>query len=610
MMTRRSDLLILAFTVLFSLIPVAPAFGQTSPSVDEIQLVGNRQIKSDALKSVMKTKADAWYRPLIFWSDPSRYDEAVFMNDLLRLEKYYIQEGFRQARVAGHSISGDKALTLRIDLEEGPPTMVESVDIIAEKDTLPFDLPFLKAPLNLAPGKRYRVEDLRLDYDALMDLFNQNGYPYATVRVKPDINQDNHAVSLQWRIDPGPAGTFGAVKIIGNDEVSERVIRRGIDIRPGEPFDQRKLEQARGSIYSLDLFRSVSIGTPGIENQPSAIPVEIRLQERELRALTLGGGYGSEEAVRLKADWTYHNFLGGARMLRAEVKHATNILPFNAELTFSQPYFLDDQNNLTIKPFYTWQDERSFEARRYGAEVSLTRRMTEQTTVFSTARVERDTVDVKGVPPTGLNNRYNKSILQIGVNRQSTDRLFSPTRGSLVRLVFEESGLFFRSRFKYYKIRAEYRRYKSMIPGIVLASRIEVGLMNPYRSSTSTPVEERFFSGGSNSIRGWGRQQLGPQTVNNNGVVSPTGGNSRLESSLELRYPLVSALGGVVFLDAGNVWSDAADINPADLHYAAGLGLRYQTPIGPFRIDYAQKLNKQRSDESGWQIHISIGQAF
>ena len=139
--------------------------------------------------------------------------------------------------------------------------------------------------------------------------------------------------------------------------------------------------------------------------------------------------------------------------------------------------------------------------------------------------------------------------------------------------------------------------------------RVLGGFMRPYGPGPETPVEERFFAGGNVSVRGWGRQLLGPQAVNGATPI-PLGGDSKLESSVELRYPIVKDLGGVLFLDAGNVWAAWNGIDPLDLHYALGIGLRYQTPIGPFRIDMAWKLNTQYVDERLYRLHLSIGQAF
>ena len=127
--------------------------------------------------------------------------------------------------------------------------------------------------------------------------------------------------------------------------------------------------------------------------------------------------------------------------------------------------------------------------------------------------------------------------------------------------------------------------------------------MKPLYEDKVTPLEERFYSGGSNSVRGWGRSMLGPVSS----VNKPLGGNSQAEASAELRYPLYKMLHGVVFYDIGNVWSDYLTFPWSELRHAGGAGLRFQTPIGPIRMDLAWPLGEGKRS---MQVHVSIGQAF
>ena len=127
--------------------------------------------------------------------------------------------------------------------------------------------------------------------------------------------------------------------------------------------------------------------------------------------------------------------------------------------------------------------------------------------------------------------------------------------------------------------------------------------MKPIMGDDVTPIEERFFSGGSMSVRGWQRSQLGPKNAKND----PIGGNSLLECSAEMRYPIWKIFSGAAFLDFGNVWNKAFEHNLSELRYAPGLGLRIDTPIGPIRFDVARPI---WDDEKQLQFHLSVGQAF
>jgi outer membrane translocation and assembly module TamA len=135
--------------------------------------------------------------------------------------------------------------------------------------------------------------------------------------------------------------------------------------------------------------------------------------------------------------------------------------------------------------------------------------------------------------------------------------------------------------------------------------RLKLGFADPFDGSTEVPLFERFFAGGANSVRGYGRHRLGPLSS----ADDPVGGRSLIEGSLELRHPLFANLGGALFLDFGQVSLDSFDVPIDDLRYALGFGVSYTTPIGPLRLDLGFPLRPPHGDQP-WQVHFSIGQFF
>ena len=149
---------------------------------------------------------------------------------------------------------------------------------------------------------------------------------------------------------------------------------------------------------------------------------------------------------------------------------------------------------------------------------------------------------------------------------------------------------------------------------LVFANRLQLGNITPPGGDQKfVPFSKKYFLGGATSIRGWGRFEVSPLT----GSGLPVGGNSMLAFSSELRAILKVNLGGVLFLDGGNVWKDSWGIKLGDLRYAVGPGVRYQTPIGPIRFDFGYQLNpisgltvNGQPESRRWRVHFSIGQAF
>ena len=181
------------------------------------------------------------------------------------------------------------------------------------------------------------------------------------------------------------------------------------------------------------------------------------------------------------------------------------------------------------------------------------------------------------------------------------------------------SSPFTRSRqagsFSYYAVSADARQYLPIRGNsLVLASRLQIGNIRPTGlDQKNIPFSKRYFLGGATSIRGWGRYEVSPLS----GSGLPIGGDSMFQFSEELRAIISGNFGGVLFLDGGNVWSEAMGFKLNDLRYAVGPGLRYQTPIGPIRFDIGYQLNpipdllvNGQPQTRRWRMHFSIGQAF
>jgi outer membrane protein assembly factor BamA len=218
-------------------------------------------------------------------------------------------------------------------------------------------------------------------------------------------------------------------------------------------------------------------------------------------------------------------------------------------------------------------------------------------------------------PITGEQNG-TLNAFGIDVQRNTTDSLLDARRGYQVALHLEQAGRLLPGTFQYTAIAADGRYFLPLASdgSMVLASRAQVGNIRPYGDSqTNVPFSKRYFLGGATSIRGWGRYEVSPLSEDG----TPLGGTSMFAFTEELRARLHGSLGGVLFLDGGNVWLNSGDIALNDLRYAVGTGLRYQTPVGPIRFDFGYQLNpipgllvNGAPQTRQWRVHFSIGQAF
>jgi outer membrane translocation and assembly module TamA len=226
----------------------------------------------------------------------------------------------------------------------------------------------------------------------------------------------------------------------------------------------------------------------------------------------------------------------------------------------------------------------------------------------------RDDLIALGLDPRGDIVEGTLTALAFAFNRNTTTNPLDARTGYVLSGRVEKAGRWLRGTYDYLAFGAEGRHYFPVANLAVVANRLRVGSTRAAGDiDLNVPFYKRFFLGGASSIRGWGRFEVSPLS----GFGFPIGGLSMLEGSSEVRFPVWGKLGGVVFLDYGNVWTGPWDLDFNDMRYAAGPGLRYMTPIGPARFDVGYQLNPIEGllvdgepQKRRFRLHFSIGQAF
>jgi outer membrane protein assembly factor BamA len=224
----------------------------------------------------------------------------------------------------------------------------------------------------------------------------------------------------------------------------------------------------------------------------------------------------------------------------------------------------------------------------------------------------RSSLIALGLDPVTGRQDGTLNALGLDLQHSTADSVLDPHRGYQLAFHTEQAGRIVPGTFNYYAASADGRDYLPLGDNLVVATRVQIGGINPVGAeSANVPFSKKYFLGGSTSVRGWGRFEIGPLS---SGL--PIGGDSMLALSAELRARLRGNFGGVIFVDAGNVWANPFDFALNDLRYAVGPGLRYQTPFGPIRFDFGWQLNPipgllvNGQPSRRWRMHFSIGQAF
>lgn len=589
-------------------------WSQENYEVRKIKFIGNNTLSTVILEEQMSLREVSWIDKKILKKEPSLFHATLLNNDLLRLERFYQREGFLNVRLSAHPpIIDDNKQTIKltISIVEGKPVKVDSISFHFEKEPEEISADSLRMMLRQQstklPGSRFRDASLSIVMDELQTSINNLGYPFTKVDYEMGLDTLNHQLDLRFLIDPGSKSYFGSTTISGNQRISSEFIMGQSAYRTGMLYNQSRLEKTRIDLYQLQLFRIVSV-LPDINQQHAgdSIPVRIYVEEAPRISSKFGLGYGTEDRFRAFVNFNYLGFLGNARRLNIYLKHSA-IEPYLAQLRWIQPRLFGSKAGISLDPFASRNSEPGYDTRTWGINIPLNYKISPSwhSSLAYYFQNVKQFLEVGETLPSGLEGEelpYNKSGWLLSTVFNDTQPKFSPEKGFNIALGFKLNGYLFGGDFSYTRIWADYRSYHPL-GNFTLALRTMAGIVNSGSNDAFVPVEDRFYSGGSNSVRGWGRSQLGPKRESG----TPLGGNSIFEGNIEIRHPLFWQLSGVAFVDAGNVWHETFHFPLNELAFAAGGGLRLATPIGPVRVDLGFPLFATRKTP---QLFISVGQAF
>ncbi len=585
--------------------------------ITKLVFEGARAFSASQLRSVMQTKEE-WF--LSFVTGAGNLDNEVLKADIERLTAFYYDHGYIDVKIDEPVVQRDKSgLTVTMKIDEGQQYKVGSVDLGG--DLLP-DPETARKRLSLAPGEVFRTSKLRGDITALTEVYGDQGYAF--VNVTPDTAVDPAAkiVNVIYKVSKGPEVYIDKIDITGNTKTRDKVIRRELQVQEQQRFSGTKLRRSQERLRRLGFFEDVNITTRRAESE-DRLDLLVDVKEASTGTFSAGAGIASGESFLFNVRLSEINLFGRGQqlVLNADIGSIRR----NFSLNFTDPYVFDTQITGRFSLFNWLLIFDQFTRGGTGASVgalyplpalgwgTLGGFSLEDTRVGVDYRIENaEITDVSANAPAPIQVAQGTSLTS-GVTprlyRDTRNHPFDPTAGSVQDVSFEFAGLGGDSKF--IKLDARGRWYfpfwKSPSLGtFVFAIGGTLGYGFSYSGPTSDlPLFERYFPGGINSVRGFQILSLGPRTTVTdsfglNEGSFPIGGSEQLISNNEIIFPIVEALGlkGVTFFDAGNAFSAADGINLGDMRLAVGGGFRWQSPIGPLRIEVGFPLNRHVGDQT------------
>jgi outer membrane protein insertion porin family len=597
-----------------------------SIKVHKLVFKGVKAVDESRLKGALATRQSS----SIPWGKKYYFDRSRFDADLKRIQAFYADRGYPDARVTNFDVKlNDKqdAVDLIVTIDEGQPVKVASLEFVGFDVIPPAHLNDLKARAPLKVGEPRDRQAVVTTHEMAVNELKDHGYPYAKVTTDEREAAPKQS-ELTFTAEPGKIAHVGPVQIQGNKTVSDHVIERQLTFKPGELYRRSLIQDSQRRLYGMELFQFANIEPANLELQPDEVPIRVTVAEGNHQRVNFGVGYGTEEKARVDTEYHHLNFLGDARSAGVHARYSS--LDRGIRVDFNQPYFFAPHFSLGGEGQQWYTFTPAYRSVVQGGKATVTHRTSAKSSWAVSITSEHDSssiaTNVLGDPKLraslialGLNpdtEQQNGTLNAVGfdIQQSTADNLLDAHRGYQVAFHTEQAGRILPGTFQYTAISAD-GRYYLPLGRLTLASRLQIGNLRPSGGDEqfTVPFSKRYFLGGATSVRGWGRYEISP--LSESGL--PVGGDSMLSFSEELRAILHGNLGGVLFLDAGNVWAESWGVKLGDLRYAVGPGLRYQTPIGPIRFDFGYQLNpipglfvNGAPQSRRWRIHFSIGQAY
>ena len=587
--------------------------------IRSLKITGNRYFDNDTIRERLAVTPSSWPR-----FPRGRYSPKLLERDVESILSVYRSNGFRDVKVEtavddqDSSKTGD--ISISITVNEGSQWFVRTLSIEGADEA---EREELNGVVRSASGQPYSQASIGTDRDSILTFYFNRGYPDATFEWTEIETALPNRVDLRYSVKPGRRQYVRDILINGLHATNPKLVQDRIRFSPGEPLAQSSLSETQRRLYELGIFAKVQVATQNPDGLEESRYVLYQLDEASRYSMTFGfgaefgriGGGTTLDAPAGRSGFSPRFSFGVSRINMFGVGHTLSLqtrlsnIQQRALLSYFAPHFLNlEKLSLTVSGLFdNSNDVRTFASRRVEGSIQVGQRMSRANSMqyrysFRRVSVDQNTLNINPQLVPLFSQPTKTGILSVTFVHDTRDDPIDAKRGLLNTLDAGVSATQFGSRTPFFRMLERNSTYHRLTPNLVFARSTNFGLIQGFVDEADIPLPERFFSGGSFSHRGFPNNQAGPRDL----VTGfPLGGSALLMNSLELRFPLFGdTLGGVLFHDAGNVYSKLENLtlrsrqnNYQDFDYmvhAAGVGLRYKTPVGPLRIDLSYSPNAPR----------------
>jgi len=617
--------------------------------IKQINVVGNKAFSDSQLRRQVSLTTPGW---LTWMTKTDQYSKQKLTADIESLKSFYQNRGYIEMQVESTQVSitpDKKDIFITINIKEGDLFKVSEVKFEGQM----FGQEEAIAKLvQLKNGDVYSGEKMTQSTKKISEHMGTFGYAFANVNPNPTIDRAKKEVAFTIFVDPGKRVYVRRINIAGNAKTRDEVIRREFRQIEGSWYDGEKIKLSRNRVDRTGFFSEVAIETPEVPGANDQVDVNLKVVEKPTGLVSLGAGYSQAESVMLSASLQQDNFAGTGNTVGVAVNTSSRFRTIS--LTQTNPYFTDDGVSRSYELFLRTQrppllNSSDYKVQTIGGNVKFGVPFSEKDKVFFGVGVERTKVDTFGnTNPNFISPlRYRQFVEQFGGpaanplpldpltgqplnyvggsvaataipltiawQRDTRDSALVPTMGQLMRANFEISPA---GDMKYYRATYQHQYYKplSSVMTLALNGQIDYGKGmggKPY------PVFKNVYAGGIGTVRGYESASIGGMDTSDPNNPQAVGGNRRIFGNAELQFPFTAAgkdrtLRWFTFFDAGTVWQEGEKMSLGGdngLRYSVGLGISWQSPIGPLKLSYGYALNAKPEDRKQ-PVQFTIGTGF
>ena len=568
--------------------------------IHQINIVGNTVFDEETLLDGMELKAS--HR---IFSDADQYSKQKLAGDLETLRSYYLDHGYINFNIDSTqvSITPDKQdVFITINIEEGELYHVRNVKVAGNLVVPEQELMSL---LKISGGDVFSRRAVVESTNAINQRLAQEGYAFANINAAPEIDKDTDQVDITFFVDPGKRVYVRRIDVSGNLKTQDEVVRREFRQMEGGWLSTDKVSRSRIRLQRLGYFDEVGIETPAVPGKDDEVDVNVSLNERPSGTLMAGIGYAETDGLLVNASISQSNFFSTGKSVSATVNNSSVNTVYS--FAYTNPYYTLDGVSRGFNLSYRKTDAGQANVADYTADVlgagvrygiplnefdtaslSFNYEKTRLNTTSFTPQEFLDYIDANG-------DQFGILKLSLGWTRDTRNRAIFADQGGVLKLTGESSmpG----SGLEYYKLDVRALKYFPLGKGFTFQIKGEVAQGGSFGDTTALPFFERYYAGGSSSVRGYRGNSLGPR----DSLGSAQGGAFKLTGNAEMIFPLPFVESGKsvrfsAFIDTGNVYTDVDNFDANQLRYSAGLTAIWLTPIAPLTFSYAWPLNAESTD--------------